>query len=65
MDKLLTWAIDMKVFIGTYYKTAKEAFRAWKKLPLGRKKVCSVCELDGSYFIVGNSLIKAFNKKSK
>jgi len=51
----------MKAFIGKYYKTAEAAIKAYDELLEDRKKNQSICELNGSYFIVGNSTIEAFN----
>jgi hypothetical protein len=53
----------MKAFIGTYFKTAEQALMAFDKLSDEVKKNKVMCQLHGSYFIVGKSTRKAFNKK--
>ena len=53
----------MKAFIGKYFKTANKAIKAYNKMSKTMRKMQSVCEVGGGYFIVGNSTIKALKEK--
>ena len=53
----------MKAFIGQYFTTLKGAEKAYAKLSKEMKKHKSIVQLEGNWFIVGNSTIDAFNKK--
>ena len=53
----------MKAFMGKYYTTAKEAVKAYYEMSDELQKTHAVCSLGNQWFIVSNSIRKAFNKK--